>query len=260
MTPPEKKPFWSKKTLSFTYGFNDTNSKLGGAETQVNVAKTELYLESKTKFALTTSLAYQNFSKTDNLGNLSDTNVYSFAIQPSQELFHLFDLETSCKGQLVAGFGLGYSRFEGDSSGPAGASSSDADAYSISPNFVYVRPFEETPWTIVVSPTYTMQWKNTAVAGMPDVDTNAGVFSLLGRVDRKLTPECTVSVSATWKDDVNQRVAPGKTAVYRDWAEFGISIRYEINKVLQLKFGYSYEAFRSDYDTHKIAATGIVTF
>ena len=261
LAPPEERSFWLTKKISLTYGFNDTNSKLSdGAETTVNVAKTELYLESKTKFVLTTSFTFQNLSKTDDLGSLSDTNVYNFSVQPSQELFHLMNPATERRDQLVAGLGFGYSHFEGESSSKKGRSSSEADAYSISPNIVYAYPSRDKTWTITVSPTYTMQWKDMTVAGASGVNTNAGVFTFLGRFDHKVATGWTGSLSATWKHDVNQKVAPGQTAVFRDWAEFGCALRCEVSKSMRLKVGYSYEAFRSDFDTHKVTATAEIDF
>jgi hypothetical protein len=261
LEPPENQPFWITKKISIAYGFNEVTSKLpDGAETAVNIAKTELYLEAKTGFSLTSGFTFQNLSKTDDLGNSADTDVYSFSVQPAQELFHVFDPQTKRPDQLVAGFGLGYSRFDSDSSGRTGASSSDADAYSISPNLVYLRPSKDKKTTLVIGPTYTMQWKETSTPARTPFSTNSGLFTLLGRVDRVLAKEWVVSLSATWKHDVNQDVAPGQTAVFRDWAECGVALRYQVCKSTRIKVGYSYEAFRSDFDTHKVAVTGEITF
>jgi hypothetical protein len=265
---PTPSPSWLK-VVSMTYNFSDGNSKLSdGTETVGNSVKTELYLESPSQFALTSSFAFQNLSRTDNFGNLSDTDVYTFSLQPAHDfpqLLHLIDPAIKKEARLIPGLGLGYSRFEGDSSGKSGRFTSEADAYSISPNVVFSYPFLDEKGvkvtTLIVNPTYTMQWKDTTKSGGREISTNAGLFTLLGRVDHRIAEGWSGTISTTWKHDVNQKVAPGQTARLRDWAEFGVALRYEIIKnVMKIKWGYSYEAFHSDFDTHKVTAAAEMAF
>jgi len=73
-----------------------------------------------------------------------------------------------------------------------------------------------------------------------------------------------MSIGVVWDHDVDQSVAPGMTAHYRDWAQFSCAAQYSMElcgKVTgSVKIGYAYVAFRPDYDAHTITVQGLVKF
>jgi hypothetical protein len=242
--PPE--PFFVKRRASFTYSFARTDSKLAdNAKTDAHGITPELYLESERGFSLNFGLGYQHLSKDDNKQTHVDANIYSVSIQPAQEVLGLLDITTM---HLTAGIAFNYGRAD-VTSFQTNRSDSTSDAFAIGPNLAFVYPIT-TKLTAIAVPAYTMQWKETESGGN-SIDTHSGLFTFQGRADYSPCKKATFTVNATWKHDIDQKVFPSQTAVFRDWAEFGGSVRVALTPTAGVRVGYSYEAFRNDFETHK---------
>jgi hypothetical protein len=247
----EELPFWVNRTVDATYTFNRTDSKLAdGAQTDTHTIAPELYFESKYGFALDFSLSYANAQKVDRTNNRTAVDTYTFTFQPAYTLLKgTIDRPLS----LVLGGVVNYARSGTHFAPTVATGNSQADAYSVGGSFLATYKFCTNASATMVA-TYANQWKDSTFSLKAGNETEMGVLSLSQRADFSLTPSLVLTPTATWKHDVNQVAAPGKMTNYRDWGEFGGSVSYGFNDKVKLRVGYTYLAFRSDYDSHSVLA------
>ena len=258
----ESESLITQRRFTLGYAYGQIDSKLSDhAVTENHSVTPDLYLATKNGISLDTSFIYQNTSKEDNKPSHLHGNTYGIVAQPGYDLWRLIHPPGggTPANQLVLATALGYKRGDSTLQTTAASQASDADTYVLGPSLTFAHVFSDTLQGFLAS-SYTEAWKENHPSGAASSESRTGLFALQARVDYKLMPELTATLSSTWKHDVDQTPSPGKPVALRDWAEFGASLRYAVSSNVLLKAGYSYEAFRPDYESHNVVASVLISF
>lgn len=240
--------FLTKRRFALTYAFLEAVPKPSGSTTYFHDVTANIYLEASDGFSLDANLIYGHF-----YNDFSDRDDYKVVVQPGYDLLRLFPgsaRTTPRRTQLILATALGYDHGELTTTGLSRDLGSDT--YTVAPSLTLVHAFNERLIGSLTA-SHNVVWYTDSF------DANSQVFMLNARGDYQLCSHLTGVLFATWKHDVQQDVN-GASQKLRDWAEFGGSVRYAVAGNVQIKVGYSYEAFAADFESHIVVAGALVSF
>lgn len=239
--------FLTKRRFALTYAFLEAIPKPSGSTTYFHDVTANIYLEASNGFSLDANLIYGHV-----YNDTFDRDDYKIAVQPGYDLLRLFpgpSRTTPGGTQLILATALGYDRGELSTLGRIELSS---DTYSVGPSLTLVHAFNERLIGSLTA-SHNVVWYTDSF------DADGQVFMLNARGDYQFFKHFTGVLFATWKHEIEQDVN-GVSQKLRDWAEFGGSVRYAVAGNVQIKVGYSYEAFAADFESHIVVAGALVSF
>jgi len=243
-------PFWIQQRFGMTYQYENTRSKLAsGAKLNTHTINPDIYLVSKKRLILELDFSYLRGDREDLIPTQTDVDVFSFSMALNQVLTtNLFKKPT----MVVIGAVLGYGATDLTTTTPIGPVTGDTDTFVVAPNLALRHTVSESS-TLWLIPSYVFSHSTAKSTPGTLSDTHTGVLGLQGRADLKFNDHVFIP-SVTWRHDVNQKTAVGTTVSKEDWAEFGLTYQRSLSDAMNLRFGYSYEAFHPAYETHSLQA------
>ena len=256
--------FWITRDLGANYNYSRKHNKVSDTDTDTHSGAVSFFLDSQ--IGLSAKPAFK-FSSGET-GSSGRGNSTSHAINPSfsigLELLHLIKGEQyNPKEQatsVVLGGSFGYADVDKDTISSAGIlSSTHIGTWNygvlLSLGHYFRRGDDEGVGALLgtVTPSYNyLDNRNADFSSSAITLTDSGVFSLAGQLDFALTSATKLTALATWNHDINQKVPSGGKSHFQDWAEFGGQFSAKLGPSIKVKAGYSYEAFNTDYYTHKV--------
>jgi len=239
--------FFTKRRFALAYAFVEAIPKPSGSTTYFHDVTANIYLEASNGFSLDANLIYGH-----SYNGFSDRDDYKVVVQPGYDLLRLFpgsSQTTPGRTQLILATAFGYDRGELSALGRVEEGS---DTYAVGPSLTLAHAFNERLMGSLTA-SHNVVWYTDSF------DANSQVFMLNARGDYQFCKHLTGALFATWKHDIEQDVN-GVSQKLRDWAEFGGSVRYAVAGNIQIKVGYSYEAFAADFESHNVVAAALVSF
>lgn len=250
---PKTPDWYDNYSLGYFYSRLDSK-RPGDEETDLHTVVPEVFFYHRTSFSIDASMAYTRADSDDTFGTDRGSNIFDATVIPAQELLRYFTDPGTQATWLHLGVLIGYRHTDNEFDSPLGSGDSNSDVFVCGPNLVLKHtPLFRAPYKplldLYLVPAYLAQVGSVSASGSPDFDIATGVLSVLARGDWWVRENVVLLATAQWRHDAHQDTNP-IPETHEHWGEFGGSLRWAITTDVGLRFGYSYTAFRSDYDGH----------
>ncbi len=265
-------PFWITHFIGAQYSFSSKHGKTDGSDTDQHNGTMSVFLDSQIGLSLKPSFKYSSADSTIPGGGDGTVRATAPSLGIGLEFLHMIrgeKYDPNARTSLLLGGNFGYADSDKDSRSALGVlTSSDTTTWTVGgllslsrylqTNKTYKigdKEIKSGAMILTLTPNYIyLDNRSKSFPAGTTTSTDSGTFALNSKLDWTLSASTKMSLFAIWYHDVTQKVAPGKTANYQDWAEFGGQYSVKLNSALKLSVSYSYEAFNSLYYNHKLAA------
>jgi hypothetical protein len=266
--PAREKRFWKDRIISLTYEYSHRNytaaAPFNDLHADVHLVVPEMHFTSKNGFKLDLSAAYARSDAQDQSTNVIDTDSFVLSVTPGMELLgrnrERCSLTDPQKTFLTTALAIGYRHMNLESAYGGPGNVSNFDALTLIPNVVLTHAFVEQHMLVSGVAAYAYDTSTSKSEDLLANDGSEGIVSLAVRGDyffphlplpcrKDVTTKAYVSVTTAWKHYAQASV---RSIAGDDSAEFSTTLSMPIpNMTWTARLGYTYEAFREDYDAHR---------